>query len=186
MSNSGVAAEIPSCRLVTRCQVCDDSDLRSVLFLGYLPPVNQMRPIGQRPSAQPGYPAELLLCPRCQLVQLGLVVDPRILFPPEYPYTSGTTRILRENFAELSRECFALLDLQPSDLVVDIGSNDGTLLSNFVPRQRVQGIERLMSGSALANGDRSTNDDHFAPAAAVDLVQQDIVAPEIGSSTQKG
>lgn len=127
--------------VVSRCQVCDSTDLRSAMFLGYLPPVNQMRPIGQRPAEQPAYPAELLFCPKCQLVQLGLVVDPAILFPPEYPYTSGTTRILRENFAELAVECGSLLALKPDDLVVDIGSNDGTLLSNFGGRHRVQGIE---------------------------------------------
>src|SRR6185369_1999140 len=102
--------------VVDRCQVCGAADLESVLFLGYLPPVNQMRPIGQRPHEQPAYPAELLQCRRCQLVQLGLIVDPAILFPPEYPYTSGTTRILRENFAELQRESTAILGLR-SELV---------------------------------------------------------------------
>ena len=50
--------------VVDRCQVCGSTDLESVLFLGYLPPVNQMRPIGQRPHEQPAYPAELLHCPR--------------------------------------------------------------------------------------------------------------------------
>ena len=68
--------------VVDRCQVCGATDLESVLFLGYLPPVNQMRPEGQRPHEQPSYPAELLRCTTCQLVQLGLIVDPAILFPP--------------------------------------------------------------------------------------------------------
>jgi len=137
--------------VVERCQVCDNANLKSCLFLGYLPPVNQMRPIGERPHEQPAYPAELLYCPNCQLVQLGLVVDPQILFPPEYPYTSGTTRILRENFAELYRECQTLLPLGPTDLVVDIGSNDGTLLSNFRNGgHRVLGIEPSQMGN-LAN-----------------------------------
>ena len=45
-----------------RCQVCDSTELDSVLFLGYLPPVNLMRTIGERPREQPGYPAELLRC----------------------------------------------------------------------------------------------------------------------------
>jgi len=117
--------------VVDRCQVCESADLESVLFLGYLPPVNQMRTIGARPAEQPAYPAELLHCRKCSLVQIGLIVDPAILFPPEYPYTSGTTKILRENFAELQRESTPLLGLTGSELVVDIGSNDGTLLSNF-------------------------------------------------------
>jgi hypothetical protein len=116
---------------VTACQVCGSKDLQSSLFVGYLPPVNQMRPIGQRPHEQPAYPAEFLYCPKCELVQLGLIVDPAILFPPDYPYTSGTTTILHENFADLARESAALLGLKKGDLVIDVGSNDGTLLSKF-------------------------------------------------------
>lgn len=137
--------------VIERCQVCDNPALESVLFLGYLPPVNQMRFIGERPKEQPAYPAELLYCPHCQLVQLGLVVDPKVLFPPEYPYTSGTTKILRENFAEMYQECQTLVSLTSNDLIVDIGSNDGTLLSNFKNGgHQVQGIEPTQMGN-LAN-----------------------------------
>jgi hypothetical protein len=134
--------------VVERCQICDNPALESVLFLGYLPPVNQMRLIGERPKEQPAYPAELLYCPHCQLVQLGLIVDPQILFPPEYPYTSGTTKILRDNFAEMYSECKTLVPLTHEDLIVDIGSNDGTLLSNFKDGgHRVQGIEPTQMGN---------------------------------------
>jgi hypothetical protein len=136
--------------VVNRCQVCDSSRLDPVIFIGYLPPVNTMPTIGTRPAEQPAYPAQVLHCRDCQLVQLGLIVDPAILFPPEYPYTSGTTKILRDNFADLSREVAALYPLGPSDLVVDIGSNDGTLLSNFSARGPVFGIEPTQAGE-LAN-----------------------------------
>lgn len=125
---------------VTACQICDNSELDSVLFLGFLPPVNLMQKAGQALSEQPAYPAELLHCKRCGLAQLGLVVSASVLFPAEYPYTSSTTRILRENFAELSEEARALYGLAPNDLVVDIGSNDGNLLSNFKDHARVLGI----------------------------------------------
>ena len=94
--------------LVDRCQVSGSTDLRSILFVGFLPPVNTMAPIGTRPNEQPAYPAELLYCPESKLVQLGLIVDPAVLFPPHYAYTSGTTRILRENFAELYDEVMRL------------------------------------------------------------------------------
>jgi hypothetical protein len=150
-TNKLLAAGSGSSVVVERCQVCDSPNLEAVLFLGYLPPVNQMRSIGQRPAEQPAYPAQLLHCPACQLVQLGLVVDPQILFPPEYPYTSGTTKILRENFAEMYAEARQLLPLASQDLVVDVGSNDGTLLSNYAGGgHRVRGIEPSQVGN-LAN-----------------------------------
>src|SRR5688500_5449095 len=138
-TNSSVAVE--------SCQVCGNSKLESIIFIDYLPPVNTMPPVGSRPAEQPAYPAEVLRCPRCELVQLGLVVDPAILFPPTYPYTSGTTKILRDNFAELYSEVSALYPLAPEDLAVDVGSNDGTLLGNFRDGgHRVHGIEPTNAG----------------------------------------
>src|ERR1043166_6677192 len=103
-----LAAGTNSSVVVDQCQVCASPDLESILFIGYLPPVNTMPAIGSRPTEQPAYPAEVLRCRKCQLVQIGLIVDPAVLFPPTYPYTSGTTKILRENFAELSTEAPSL------------------------------------------------------------------------------
>ena len=102
--------------------------------------MNRMNPIGEKPHEQASYPAQLLYCPECHLVQIGLVVDPMVIFPAEYPYTSSTTKILRDNFAELYQECTNLVDMSADDLVVDIGSNDGNLLSNFKDDHRVLGI----------------------------------------------
>jgi hypothetical protein len=159
--------------VVDRCQVCGSTDLESVLFLGYLPPVNQMRPVRQRPHEQPAYPAELLYCLNCQLVQLGLIVDPAILFPPDYPYTSGATRILRENFAELQRESTGILGLRGSELIVDVGSNDGTLLECFrAAGHPVCGIEpTLMANVANQRGIRTLMA-FFGPATAARVVQE--------------
>lgn len=140
--------------VIDRCQVCEYTDLRSVLFLGYLPPVNSMRPIGTKADMEYWFPTEMLYCSACHLVQLGFSVDPNILFPPEYPYTSGSTRILRENFADLYREVCERVGLSTDDLVVDIGSNDGTLLSNFKEGGcQVLGIEPTLTGEiARARG----------------------------------
>ena len=124
---AGSGASVP----VESCQICGHEPLDTVLSLGYMPPVNQMVPVGEVPRQQPWFPTTVLHCPKCELVQLGLAVDPVIIFPPEYPYTSGTTRILRDNFAELYAEAAKMLSLGKDDLVIDIGSNDGTLISNF-------------------------------------------------------
>jgi len=159
--------------LIERCQISGSRDLRSILFLGFLPPVNTMAPIGSRPAEQPAYPAELLYCPESQLVQLGLVVDPAILFPPHYAYTSGTTRILRENFAELQREVASLYPLKARDLVVDIGSNDGTLLEKFqMQGQRVCGIEPTQAGRIARKKKISTLEAFFSAASARQVVRK--------------
>ena len=135
---AGTGASVP----VECCQVCGNERLETVLSLGYMPPVNQMVPLGEPPRQLPWFPTTLLYCDKCELVQLGLAVDPAIIFPPEYPYTSGMTKLLRDNFAELYAESSKLLSLRPDDLIVDIGSNDGTLISNFQKGgHRILGIE---------------------------------------------
>jgi len=158
--------------VVENCQSCGSAELEDVIFIGYLPPVNTMPRIGTRPAEQPAYPAQVLRCKQCQLVQLGLVVDPAILFPPSYPYTSGTTKILRENFAELSQEVAALYPLKPADLFVDIGSNDGTLLSNFTQHARVYGIEPTNAGKLAQERGINTHISFFNRAAVKKAVAE--------------
>jgi SAM-dependent methyltransferase len=138
-------------RPIKACQICSAKNMEPVLFVGFIPPVNTMPKVGSIPVEEPAYPLELLRCPKCTLVQIGLEVNPEILFPPEYPYLSASTRILRENFADLYRKTNDLLGLKPSDLIIDVGSNDGTLLSNFKNGgHRVLGIEPSLA-SRIAN-----------------------------------
>ena len=56
----------------------------------------------------------------------NIEVDKKILFPKSYPYTSSTTKILRENFNNLRKQVDRYKILKTNDLVIDIGSNDGT------------------------------------------------------------
>jgi len=139
--------------IVDSCQICGNKKLESIIFLGYMPPVNTMPKVGSKPQEEPSFPAQLLYCSKCHLVQIGLVVDPVILFPKSYPYTSGTTKVLRENFADLYEESSKIINLDTKDLVIDIGSNDGTLLSNFKDHSKVLGITPEDIGRlAIKNG----------------------------------
>ena len=166
---AGTGASVP----VEYCQVCGHSPIENVLSLGYMPPVIQMVEIGEVPRQQPWFPTNLCYCPGCELVQLGLMVDPVIIFPAEYPYTSGTTRILRENFADLYAECAAMLRLSREDLVIDIGSNDGTLLSNFRNGgHRVLGIEPTDVGRIAESGGIPTMQRYFGPQVAREVKRQ--------------
>lgn len=164
---AGTGGSVP----VEQCQICGSEKLDAVLSLGYMPPVNQMVPIGQVPRQQPWFPTDLLHCRECDLVQLGLAVDPVIIFPPEYPYTSGTTKLLRDNFAELQRESSAMLGLTEKDLVVDIGSNDGTLISNFQKAgNRILGIEPTDVGDIANSRGIPTIKRYFGKATAEEVL----------------
>jgi C-methyltransferase C-terminal domain/Methyltransferase domain/Putative zinc binding domain len=166
---AGTGASVP----VECCQVCGHAPLDDMLSLGYMPPVNQMVTIGEVPRQQPWFPTNLLYCRNCDLVQLGLAVDPAIIFPPEYPYTSGTTRLLRDNFADLQRESAAMLGLGKDDLVVDIGSNDGTLLANFNNAGiRVLGIEPTDVGDLANKRGIPTLKRYFSPEVAQEVMAE--------------
>jgi hypothetical protein len=166
---AGTGASVP----IECCQACGHAPLAQVLSLGYMPPVNRMLPIGDLPRQQPWFPTILLHCAKCELVQLGLAVDPAIVFPPDYPYTSGTTKLLRDNFAELYVEASAMLKLAPDDLVVDLGSNDGTLLANFRNGgHRVLGIEPTEVGAIANSRGIPTLRRYFTPAVAAEVKRE--------------
>ena len=127
-------------KIIDRCQISGLKDLKSILSLGYLPPVNKYKKINTSVEEETYYSTDLMYSSSSKLAQLNTIVDKKILFPKEYPYTSSTTKILRENFKELYSECKKIVNLSSKDLIIDIGSNDGNLLINFKNNHRVLGI----------------------------------------------
>jgi len=127
-------------KTIDRCQISGTKDLKTILSLCYLPPVNKLKKINSSLSEDVFYPSELMFSPTSKLVQLSTIVNKEILFPKEYPYTSSTTKVLRENFKELYGDCKKIIKISSKDLVMDIGSNDGNLLNNFKNHHRVLGV----------------------------------------------
>lgn len=158
---------ISTSRPIDKCQLCGSKNLHSVLFVGFIPPVNTMPVVGSVPVEQPAYPLELLRCSNCTLAQIGLEVDAEVLFPESYPYLSGTTRILRDNFADLRLECESVIGLQPKGLIIDVGSNDGTLLANFHGAgYPVLGIEPSRAGDVARRNGIDTLQSYFGLESA--------------------
>lgn len=125
--------------LRTTCRSCDGT-LQPFLALGNQPLANRLRR-DHDPAPVATYPLTLCRCVDCELVQLREVVDSAILFA-DYNYVPSTSSTMREHFDAFAEATVGRLQLTERDLVVDVGSNDGLLLSCFRRRGiRVQGIE---------------------------------------------
>ncbi len=138
--------------LRTTCRSCDGA-LQPFLALGDQPLANRLRRRSD-PAPVPTYPLTLCRCLDCQLVQLREVVDPALLFA-DYAYVPSTSSTMRVHFDEFAAVTIERLHLTEHDLVVDVGSNDGLLLSYFQRRGvQVQGIEPAenLAARATASG----------------------------------
>ena len=118
-------------KIINKCQFSQKKDLVNILSLGFLPSVNQMHKINSKRSFENFFPTNLVYSPSSKLFQIDNIVNKKTLFPKSYPYTSSTTKILRENFKNLYEETNKIFKLKKDDLVIDIGSNDGNLLEKF-------------------------------------------------------
>jgi 2-polyprenyl-3-methyl-5-hydroxy-6-metoxy-1,4-benzoquinol methylase len=138
-----------------KCSYCfEPTD--EILDLGFLPPVNVMDKVSENIQVNTSYPLRLTFCKNCFLTQIGDEIDESLVFPESYPYLSGTTRILRENFTEQFNELINFKPAKPNQLVIDIGSNDGTLLSNYKNDFTVLGVEPTGAAKvAIANNIRT-------------------------------
>jgi hypothetical protein len=133
--------DVPSGKL-ERCQVCGSKHLRLVIDLGHQPLCDSMLTEAQLDRPETHYPLRLFRCEECGLTQLDYVVDGSVVYHSEYPYRSGITKelaVYQQAFADDVKSNLALPD---GSLCVDIGSNDGTLLTGFKKcNMRALGVE---------------------------------------------
>lgn len=127
---------------LTSCQICGNKKLLPVIDLGPQPPCDRLVTSEEQYESEYFFPMFIVRCADCGLVQAGYIAPPEIVFPPEYPYRAGITKMLVDNFNELATKSIAELKLKKGDLVVDVGSNDGTALLAFKRHgMRVVGVE---------------------------------------------
>lgn len=124
------------------CQLCGAGDLEPVLDLGYHPPCDSLLRPDQLLEAERTYPLRFVRCVRCGLAQIDYVVAPEVLFHADYPYRSGITTTLAKHLESTAVTIIEKFGLRQGSLVIDIGSNDGTVLQAFKTRgMRVLGVE---------------------------------------------
>jgi len=111
-----------------KCLSCGSNELELVLQLCNTPWCNDFRKTSIPKSEF--YPLDLYMCKQCSLVQIGTIVPKEKMFS-EHTYVSGTTKTLAQHFYDLAKENVNQFNLRSTDLIVDIGGNDGTNLLQY-------------------------------------------------------
>ncbi len=114
-----------------RCQITGSSNLNLVIDLGHQPPCDSLLTADMLDGPEKTYPLRLMHCPESGLAQLDYVVDGSEIYYPNYPYRSGISKPLEIYQRAFADSIVARFAVKAESLCVDIGSNDGTLLTGF-------------------------------------------------------
>ncbi|GAA3798572.1 class I SAM-dependent methyltransferase [Streptomyces phyllanthi] len=127
--------------IIDECRVCGNRELLPVLDLG----PQALTGVFPRDRAEnvPQVPLDLVRCSPagCGLVQLRHTADPSLMYGAGYGYRSGIREFMINHLRGKVDQLTALMDPGPGDLVVDIGSNDGTLLRGYAEGPTLVGID---------------------------------------------
>lgn len=116
---------------LAHCQICGSSALELVLDCGHQPLCDSLVSADRLSAPETYFPLRQFRCTQCTGNQLDYVVDGSTVYHPSYPYRTGVTRELADYQAVFAKEVSTAYGLNGKSLVVDIGSNDGTLLKAF-------------------------------------------------------
>ena len=162
----------------TTCRLCGGGKVELAFALAPTPPANAFVDADKLGVQQKTYPLDVFFCRDCTHVQLLDVVDRRILFE-NYVYVSGTSPTFVKHFKDYAEAVWTYAAAKPGALVLDVGSNDGTLLRPFKDLgAEVLGVDpaRGIAEEATRNG-LPTIADFFS----VDLAKR--IAAEKGSAS---
>ena len=159
---------------LANCRSCSGTHLTTFLDLGVQPIANALLDEDHLHDPEPKFPLELAFCHDCALVQVTQTIPPDVLFGRDYPYYSSFSPALLEHSRDHVRAIMAQRKLTRDSLVIEVASNDGYLLHNFVEAGvPVLGIDPAAGPAATAR-DRGvpTLQAFFGAELARELVAQ--------------
>lgn len=116
----------------TGCRSCGHTGLQLFLDLGVTPLADRLLTEKQLAEHEPVFPLQVAFCPHCTLMQILETVPPETLFGEEYPYYSSFSDALLRHSRENVEDVIARRKLDGSSFVIELASNDGYLLRNYV------------------------------------------------------
>lgn len=133
-----------------KCRSCDSETVRMVIDLGEQPLCNRLVKADTPVGSEPVYPLRLGYCETCTMLQIDHTIPRDDMFR-DYVYVSGTTDTLKRHFQDVTDRLRDTYQVEATDLVVDIGSNDGTWLKTWGKWQRVLGVEPAPEIASMAH-----------------------------------
>lgn len=126
----------------TQCRACGSEHLHTLLRVEPTALADRLVTREQLGQPEPIAPLTLVFCEDCGLVQISETVDPKIVFHDDYPYFSSVSPSLVAHFRESALSIIDRFKLDEHSLVLEVASNDGYMLRNFVERGiKVLGID---------------------------------------------
>jgi SAM-dependent methyltransferase len=116
----------------TTCRACDSGDLKLVLAFGEMPLPDALLLPEQLGKPEPKYPLTTVFCENCSLMQILEDVPPAEIYGEAYPYFSSSSTSILEHSRRHAEDLTKTRGLGKDSLVVELASNDGYLLKNFM------------------------------------------------------
>jgi SAM-dependent methyltransferase len=135
MSARPEARQVPVAHdLITGCRSCGSAALELVLDLGTTPLADRILTPESALLPEPVCPLTVAVCRDCSLMQIRETVAPEVLFGSDYPYYSSVSEALVRHFRGNVESVLERKTLGAGSLVIELASNDGYLLQNYVQR----------------------------------------------------
>jgi len=155
------------------CRLCNEQNLELVIQFKPTPSGDAYLPKEEADKVKEIYPLDVALCNNCGFLQLFDVVSPKILYN-DYFYLTSHSLGLVEHFKKYADYVINKIKPKKNELIVDIGSNDGTLLQYFKKRgMKVLGIEPAQITAKVAKKNNiDTIEDFFTPSMAENIKKE--------------
>jgi hypothetical protein len=162
-----------SSKPVTACRVCGGKLGATFCDLGSMAVANSYVPPERADAPEPAFPLRCVVCDECRLVQLDTVVDAEGIFS-DYAYFSSASASWLDHAARFCGAMTQRLGLTKDSFVVEVASNDGYLLRNFVAAGiPCLGIEPAANVAEVARGNGvPTETRFFGEATARDVLSR--------------
>lgn len=115
--------------ILNNCRICKSNDLVNVINLGEQTITSRFPVYGD--FSTPKTSIVLCMCKNCSLIQLRETTESCELYEHEYGYRSGISNTMRSHLKRYKEEILSKVTLEKGDTIVDIGSNDSTMLQYY-------------------------------------------------------